>query len=66
VRLARTLQSNQENFIVIDGNGAAITSDEMATQTGLVLPKQLERFLFSDYLKKMIELLDNLSYTSNR
>jgi 2-keto-4-pentenoate hydratase/2-oxohepta-3-ene-1,7-dioic acid hydratase in catechol pathway len=40
----------------------AITSDEIATQTGLVLPKQLERFLFSDYLKKLTKLLDNLSY----
>jgi 2-keto-4-pentenoate hydratase/2-oxohepta-3-ene-1,7-dioic acid hydratase in catechol pathway len=63
MRLARTLQSNQENFIVIDRNGAAITSDEMAIQTGLVLPKQLEKFLFSDYLKKMIKLLDSLSFT---
>jgi 2-keto-4-pentenoate hydratase/2-oxohepta-3-ene-1,7-dioic acid hydratase in catechol pathway len=62
MRLARTLQSNQENFIVVDGNGAAITSDEMAIQTGLVLPKQLEKVLFSDYLKKMIKLLDSLSY----
>jgi 2-keto-4-pentenoate hydratase/2-oxohepta-3-ene-1,7-dioic acid hydratase in catechol pathway len=62
IRLARTLQSNQENFIVIDGNGAAITSDEMATQTGLVLPKQLERFLFSDNLKRMTKLLDSVSY----
>ena len=62
MRLARTLRSNQENFIVIDRNGAAITSDEMAIQTGLVLPKQLEKFLFSDYLKKMIKLLDSLSY----
>ena len=62
MRLARTLQSNHENFIAINGNGAAITSDEMAIQTGLVLPKQLEKFLFSDYLKKMIKLLDSLSY----
>jgi 2-keto-4-pentenoate hydratase/2-oxohepta-3-ene-1,7-dioic acid hydratase in catechol pathway len=63
MRLARTLQSNQENFIVIDRNGVAITSDEMAIQTGIVLPKQLEKFLFSDYLKKMIKLLDSLSFT---
>jgi 2-keto-4-pentenoate hydratase/2-oxohepta-3-ene-1,7-dioic acid hydratase in catechol pathway len=63
MRLARTLQSNQENFVVIDHNGAAITSDELAIQTGLVLPKQLEKFLFSDYLKKMIKLLDSLSFT---
>jgi 2-keto-4-pentenoate hydratase/2-oxohepta-3-ene-1,7-dioic acid hydratase in catechol pathway len=62
MRLARTLQSNQDNFIVIDGNGAAITSDEIAIQTGLVLPKQMERFLFSDNLKKMIKFLDSLSY----
>ena len=61
-RLARTLQSNQENFIAIDSNGKAITSDEIATQTGLILPKQLEKFLFSDYLKKIMELSDNLSY----
>jgi 2-keto-4-pentenoate hydratase/2-oxohepta-3-ene-1,7-dioic acid hydratase in catechol pathway len=61
-RLARTLQSNQENFIAIDSNRKAITSDEIATQTGLILPKQLEKFLFSDYLKKLMELSDNLSY----
>jgi 2-keto-4-pentenoate hydratase/2-oxohepta-3-ene-1,7-dioic acid hydratase in catechol pathway len=61
-RLARTLQSNQENFIAIDSNGTAITCDEIATQTGLVLPRQLEKFLFSDYLKKLTKLSDNLSY----
>jgi 2-keto-4-pentenoate hydratase/2-oxohepta-3-ene-1,7-dioic acid hydratase in catechol pathway len=61
-RLARTLQSNQENFIAIDSNGKAITSDEIATQTGIILPKQLEKFLFSNYLKKIMELSDNLSY----
>lgn len=61
-RLARTLQSNQENFIAIDSNRKAITSDEITTQTGLILPKQLEKFLFSDYLKKIMELSDNLSY----
>jgi 2-keto-4-pentenoate hydratase/2-oxohepta-3-ene-1,7-dioic acid hydratase in catechol pathway len=61
-RLARTLQSNQENFIAIDSNGTAITCDEIATQTGLVLPRQLEKFLFSDHLKKIMELLDNLSF----
>jgi 2-keto-4-pentenoate hydratase/2-oxohepta-3-ene-1,7-dioic acid hydratase in catechol pathway len=61
-RLARTLQSNQENFIAIDSNRKALTSDELATQTGLILPKQLEKFLFSDYLKKIMELSDNLSY----
>jgi 2-keto-4-pentenoate hydratase/2-oxohepta-3-ene-1,7-dioic acid hydratase in catechol pathway len=61
-RLARTLQSNQENFIAIDSNRKAITSDDIATQTGLILPKQLEKFLFSDYLKKIMELSDNLSY----
>jgi 2-keto-4-pentenoate hydratase/2-oxohepta-3-ene-1,7-dioic acid hydratase in catechol pathway len=62
-RLARTLQSNQENFIAIESNGTAITCDEIATQTGLVLPRQLEKFLFSDHLKKIMELLDNLSFT---
>jgi 2-keto-4-pentenoate hydratase/2-oxohepta-3-ene-1,7-dioic acid hydratase in catechol pathway len=61
-RLARTLQSNQENFIAIDSNGTAITCDEIATQTGLVLPRQLEKFLFSDHLKKIMEILDNLSF----
>jgi 2-keto-4-pentenoate hydratase/2-oxohepta-3-ene-1,7-dioic acid hydratase in catechol pathway len=61
-RLARIFQSNQENFIAIDHNGSAITSDEIATQTGLIIPKQLEKFLFNDYLKKLMKLLDNLSY----
>jgi uncharacterized protein YuzE len=50
--LARTLQLNQESFIAIDNNGKAITSNEIVRQTGLILPKQLEKFLFSDYMKK--------------
>jgi 2-keto-4-pentenoate hydratase/2-oxohepta-3-ene-1,7-dioic acid hydratase in catechol pathway len=62
-RLARIFQSNQENFIAIDQNESAITSDEIATQTGLIIPKQLEKFLFNDYLKKLMKLLDNLSFT---
>jgi 2-keto-4-pentenoate hydratase/2-oxohepta-3-ene-1,7-dioic acid hydratase in catechol pathway len=34
----------------------------MAKQTGLELPSQLERFLFGNYLQKIENLLDNLSF----
>ena len=62
-RLARILELNQESFIVIGSNGsAAITRNEIANQTGLVLPRQLEKFLFGDYLRKVADLLDNLSF----
>lgn len=61
-RLARILEINQESFIAIDSNGTAITRNEIANQTGLVLPKQLEKFLFGEYLRKVVDLLDNLSF----
>ena len=61
-RLARILEINQESFIAIGSNGTAITRNEIAIQTGLVLPKQLEKFLFGDYLQKVVDLLDNLSF----
>jgi 2-keto-4-pentenoate hydratase/2-oxohepta-3-ene-1,7-dioic acid hydratase in catechol pathway len=61
-RLARISQLNQESFIAIDNSKKAITSNEIAQQTGLVLPSQLEKFLFGDYLQRIINHLDNLSF----
>jgi 2-keto-4-pentenoate hydratase/2-oxohepta-3-ene-1,7-dioic acid hydratase in catechol pathway len=61
-RLARTLHLSQESFVVIDSSGKAITSDEIAKETGLAIPEQLEKFLFSGHLQKTIDLLDNLSF----
>jgi 2-keto-4-pentenoate hydratase/2-oxohepta-3-ene-1,7-dioic acid hydratase in catechol pathway len=63
MKLARILELNQESFIAIGSNGtAAITRNEIANQTGLVVPRQLEKFLFGDYLRKVANLLDNLSF----
>jgi 2-keto-4-pentenoate hydratase/2-oxohepta-3-ene-1,7-dioic acid hydratase in catechol pathway len=62
MKLARILELNQESFIAIGSNETAITRNEIANQTGLVLPKQLEKFLFGDYLQKVADLLDNLSF----
>jgi 2-keto-4-pentenoate hydratase/2-oxohepta-3-ene-1,7-dioic acid hydratase in catechol pathway len=61
-RLARVYQLDQEAFILLDRSEKAITSDEIEKQTGLELPSQLERFLFGNYLQKMEDLLDSLSY----
>jgi 2-keto-4-pentenoate hydratase/2-oxohepta-3-ene-1,7-dioic acid hydratase in catechol pathway len=61
-RLARVYQLNQESFILIDRSDKAITSKEIARQTGLELPSQLERFLFGKYLQKVEDLLDSLLF----
>jgi 2-keto-4-pentenoate hydratase/2-oxohepta-3-ene-1,7-dioic acid hydratase in catechol pathway len=61
-RLARVLQLEQETFILIERSEKAITCKEMAKQTGLELPSQLERFLFGNYLQKIENLFDNLSF----
>jgi hypothetical protein len=61
-RLARVYQLNQESFILIDRSEKAITSKEIARQTGLELPWQLERFLFGKYLQKVEDLLDSLLF----
>lgn len=61
-RLARTLHLSQESFVVIDSSGKAITSDEIAKETGLAIPEQLEKFLFSGHLQKTMDLLDSLSF----
>ena len=61
-RLARVRQFEQETFILIERSEKAITCKEMAKQTGLELPSQLERFLFGNYFQKIEDLFDSLSF----
>jgi hypothetical protein len=61
-RLARVCQLEQETYILIERSEKAITCREMAKQTGLELPSQLERFLFGNYFQKIEDLFDSLSF----
>jgi 2-keto-4-pentenoate hydratase/2-oxohepta-3-ene-1,7-dioic acid hydratase in catechol pathway len=61
-RLARVCQLEQETYILIERSEKAITCKEMAKQTGLELPSQLERFLFGNYFQKIEDLFDSLSF----
>ena len=61
-RLARVCQLEQETYILIERSEKAITCKEMARQTGLELPSQLERFLFGNYFQKIEDLFDSLSF----
>ena len=61
-RLARVSQLDQESFILIERSEKAITCKEMAKQTGLELPSQLEGFLFGNYFQKIEDLFKSLSF----
>ena len=61
-RLARVSQLDQESFILIERSEKAITCKEMAKQTGLELPSQLEGFLFGNYFQKIEDLFNSLSF----
>ena len=61
-RLARVSQLDQESFILIERSEKAITCKEMAKQTGLELPSQLEGFLFGNYFQKIEDIFNSLSF----
>jgi 2-keto-4-pentenoate hydratase/2-oxohepta-3-ene-1,7-dioic acid hydratase in catechol pathway len=53
MRVARILQHGQETFAIINENGKAITRDELIDQTDLILPFDVEEFLFADYIQQI-------------
>ena len=53
LKIARILQYGQQTFAIVNENGTAITRDEITYQTGLVLPSDVEEFLFAGYVQQI-------------
>ncbi|PWU80018.1 MAG: 2-keto-4-pentenoate hydratase [Candidatus Nitrosopolaris wilkensis] len=63
MRVARIIQNGQETFMIIN-HGRGITRDEIEKQKGLVLPSELEQFLFSnEYGQRLNDNLSKLLFT---
>lgn len=58
MKIARILQHEQETFAVVNEKNKAITRDEIVNQTGLVLPADMEQFLFEGHFQKINEKQD--------
>ncbi|PWU79693.1 MAG: 2-keto-4-pentenoate hydratase [Candidatus Nitrosopolaris wilkensis] len=48
--------------MIVSREGKAITRDEIARETGLSLPMSLEQFLFGEYVQKVKDSLNRLSF----
>ncbi len=64
MRVASIMQNGQETFMIINREGKAVTRDEIVKQTGLVLPSDLEQFIFGkEYGQRVKDNLSKLSFT---
>lgn len=62
LKLARIIDGAKESFIIVKSRNMVITRDEIVEQTGLIVPLDLERFLFSDYAVTIKSQLGKLKY----
>ncbi|MFL6385707.1 MAG: hypothetical protein ACJ712_12165, partial [Nitrososphaeraceae archaeon] len=53
MNIARILQGEQETFAIVTEKCAAITREELINQTGLLLPLDLEQFIFEESFRKI-------------
>jgi 2-keto-4-pentenoate hydratase/2-oxohepta-3-ene-1,7-dioic acid hydratase in catechol pathway len=53
LKIARILQYGQETFAIVNENRKAITRDEIIDQTDLILPSEIEEFLFAGYVQQI-------------
>jgi hypothetical protein len=64
LRVASILQDGQQTFTILNTEGEVVTRDEIVKQTGLVLPSDLEQFLFGKEYGRMVKAnLTKLSFT---
>jgi len=63
LKIARIVHSRQETFAIVTENGNAIMRDELINQTRLVLPFDIEEFIFEESFQKINEYgLNSLSF----
>jgi 2-keto-4-pentenoate hydratase/2-oxohepta-3-ene-1,7-dioic acid hydratase in catechol pathway len=53
LKIARIIEDGQETFAIVAGKGNAITRNEIINQIGLVLPFDLEQFIFEGSFQKI-------------
>lgn len=64
MNIARILQGEQETFAIVTEKCAAITREELINQTGLLLPLDLEQFIFEESFRKINHYgVDKLSFS---
>ena len=63
MKIARILQGTQETFAIVTEDGNAITRDELVNQIGLLLPFDIEQFIFEESFQKINHYgINNLSF----
>ncbi|WP_201449389.1 fumarylacetoacetate hydrolase family protein [Nitrososphaera sp. AFS] len=65
LKLARILKRDSTSFIIINSERKAITLDEIAKETGLTLPMNLEQFLFGEYFQRLKEVMGKLTFVND-
>jgi 2-keto-4-pentenoate hydratase/2-oxohepta-3-ene-1,7-dioic acid hydratase in catechol pathway len=64
LKIARIIQGGQETFAIVTEMGNAITRDELINQIGLLLPSDLEQFIFEESFQKINDYgIDKLSFS---
>jgi 2-keto-4-pentenoate hydratase/2-oxohepta-3-ene-1,7-dioic acid hydratase in catechol pathway len=53
LKIARILRGTQETFAIVNETGNAITRDELINQIGLLLPFDIEQFIFEESFQKI-------------
>jgi 2-keto-4-pentenoate hydratase/2-oxohepta-3-ene-1,7-dioic acid hydratase in catechol pathway len=53
LKIARIIQDGQETFAIVTEKGNAITRNELINQVGLLLPYDLEQFIFEESFQKI-------------
>jgi hypothetical protein len=60
LKIVRILQGGQDTFAIVTENGRAITRDELINQIGLLLPFDVEQFIFEESFQKINALLTTI------
>lgn len=55
MKVASIVQNGQQSFMIINPEGKVVTREEIVKQTGLVLPFDLEQFLFDKECSRTVE-----------
>jgi hypothetical protein len=64
LKIVRILQGGQDTFAIVTENGRAITRDELISQIGLLLPFDVEQFIFEESFQKINDYgIDKLSFS---
>ena len=67
MKIARIPQGTEETFAIVTEHGNAITRDELINQIGLLLPFDIEEFIFEESFQKINEFgINSLSFNHHK